>query len=291
MRGAAYLVGVLADPRRRARDPGRRRGEPHRRPDLADRARLRVVDGDDASVGEELRIGECLLGRAHRLHGDADLRRRGEPLVGREPRERRRELWVVVVEDDELFRGRRDPTGIVAWRACLVRDAQHVALGDPEHERRVRHPVVHPPSVRAAEQPLGRARIHDPRVVEAACPAAPRAATHPSCRPGLPGSSDVSTRWPQPVVDRAWSAAPMPALARKQAPRLGNAEYEKYGPSRSVPSQQPSGGSRSGYSATASRHAQHGAADPAALLPLHARAGGDQRVVPGPRRASRVPRP
>ena len=63
-----------------------------------------------------------------------------------------------------------------------------------------------------------------------------------------PWSSDVSTHWPRPVWWRARSAALTPVVARKAAPRLGQLDRGYSGPSRSGPSAQPGGMSRSSSS-------------------------------------------
>ena len=120
---------------------------------------------DDRAVGFERRVAERLLGRAHRLERDAGVASDAHPVVARETSERFRHLRVVVREDDDVLRVGRDAVGVVADAVDVPPEREGVTVGTGEREARVRHPLLDPPVVGAAEEALRRAPVVDPGAV------------------------------------------------------------------------------------------------------------------------------
>ena len=161
----AQGVGVLADARDRSLDPPRRATQPVHDADLTQRSVLGMFDVGDRILGAQRGVGERFLRRAHRLQRDTGFGRDTDPLVAGEARDRLGHLREVVREDDQVLGVGRHAVGVVVHTIDVATQCQRVAVGAREHELRVRDPLLDPALVRAAEEPLRRALVGDPRAV------------------------------------------------------------------------------------------------------------------------------
>ena len=167
-----------------------------------------------------------------------------------------------------------------SWRGALTPSGlEYVAFGCAEDERRVRHPVVDPPTVGASEHALRRRAGRDPHVVEGGVgtfAALPPADGQPRARPGAARSR------------RAGPAGQLAGAQRGADPgrreeRCGQARPGRVrrtaGPDAAGPSAAPVGHLEVGEHRRAAGHPGDRAAGEAACLPLQPGAGGDERVV------------
>ena len=207
-------------------------------------------------------------------------RRDAHPVVAREARERFRHLRVVVREDDDVLRVGRDAVGVVADAVDVAPQRERVAVGAGEHEARVRHPLLDPAVVGAAEEALRRAPVVDPGAV----------AGRVVVLGALPlRRGEGERRLQQRRLDVLAAAG---ALARQERgvdadggeERGAHARPRRVGEDRSRarrPRRHAVGDLQVGQVRLVAVHVRHRAAEMTALLVQQTEAGGDQRVVAG----------
>ena len=130
--------------------------------DVAQTAEVGIVDIDDDAFVDQRLVAQRFFGSADLLQRGAVVARDAHPFGAREPLHGRGHLGVVVREDEHVLGIVADPVRVIAHVRDTATRFENVAIGARQHEHRVGHPLLDPPTVGTFEVSLRRATVGDP---------------------------------------------------------------------------------------------------------------------------------